>query len=155
MDVDINDLARQSAQVELAQARSDFLDSFADLEAKVAGFLRLAGKLVNGEPLSARIKGFRAIDGIAAIAKANNAKRDSIADQIAELLAIRADIVHSRLVTCIIDDIPTAKLINAQSRHEKYPSCRLLSQTDLQQLRKSVETLKTQMEELGRINPAS
>jgi hypothetical protein len=141
--------------VELVLARSDFLDAFAGLESAVCKVLRSAGQNPKGEPFSQRVKAFKSTEKTTLIAKQNHPKRDQIADEIAALLQLRADIVHSRMNLQTIDGELCACFINVQEAGTLYPPQRILKLEDLKKLGRMALRLEERIAQLGRVNPPS
>ena len=149
------DIIPQSAESQLGLARSHFLDAFADVEAEIIRFLNQAGQFKSGTPFGSRIEAFRKLEGISRIAKANHTKRDKVADEIAALRPVRADIVHSRMQVRLMDNTAYALFVNAQNRHESYPSCRILNLADLETITRKLSEYLMDLNNLGRVNPPS
>lgn len=140
-------LQHQTASAELAQARSDLLDAFADIEAKIARMVKAASGSAH---LSARITLFRKLEPCSSLSKTNLPKRDKMADELESLLPLRADIVHSRLETVMIGGSVAAKFVNAQHRHEDHPPCRLLFLADIRKLTTKVHAIHKDLSNLNR-----
>lgn len=115
-------------------ARSDFLDRFADIEARIASMLKAKGDCLKSTSFATRLEQFRKLSGIPQIANSNKPQLDVIADSITDLLQVRADIVHSRMTILNVGDQPFAKFVNAQHRHHQCPACRLISLADFSAL---------------------
>lgn len=146
----------QRPETQLKAARSELLDAFADLEAAICVFIKDAKLAPKAQHLGARIEAFKAIDGIPRIAKANYSTRDKLASEVAALLPVRADIVHSRMRPCLVDGAPAAKFINSMQELEDFPLCRILTVDELRTMASKVLRIVTQLSQLGRVsNPAS
>lgn len=141
--------------LDLALMRSSFLDEFAQLETSVCRILCSCGAPASGEPFSQRLREFRKAEKTPLIAKANLNKRDQIAEAIAALLAIRADIVHSSMKVCIVEGQTTAMFTNAKEASMDYPPVRLLSTAQFRELIYKVQCINNGIAGLGRVNPAS
>lgn len=141
---------------ELIVARSAMLDAFGDLEARICCFLKDAKQLPKSQPLRSKIEAFKSLPGMPQLAKANLAKRDTLADEISQLLPIRADVVHSRMTRHDIDGKQAAIFVNSQNRSDAYPPCRILTEGDMRRITKDVLRIVTELGNLGRVvNPAS
>jgi len=140
---------------DMALARNDLLDAFADLEMTISRILRSCGIAPSNEPFGNRMKAFRSAEKTNLIAKANLGQRDQIADEIAMLLPIRADIVHSRLRASRVEGHVVCYFINSQEASSDYPSGRLLSIAQIQSLIERVIKLTERVGKLKLINPAS
>ena len=140
---------------EMLIVRNDFLDAFADLESAVVRVLRSCGVPAKGEPLSHKLKAFRTAEKTPLIAKSNLSQRDQIADDIAALLPIRADVVHSRMQLCTIDGQTAAIFVNGQESGLLFPPARVLNLSDMRQLVAMTHRLVERIAGLKRINPAS
>ncbi len=141
---------------DMALARNDLLDAFADLEMIISKILRSCGVSPGNEPFGNRIKTFRTAEKTTLIAKANLPQRDQIADEIAALLPVRADIVHSRLRACRVEGHVVSYFINSQEASSDYPSGRLLSLTQINSLIEKVDKLTERVGGLNRAtNPPS
>ena len=141
--------------VELYLLRSDFLDACANLEAAVCRILRSCGDARSTEPFGHRVQAFRKAEKTNLIAKANFGQRDQIADAIAELLPVRADIVHSAMKISLLDGQTTALFTNARTASDDYPVVRLLKAQDFRELIRRVANLTARTGTLGRVSPAS
>ena len=137
--------------LEIKALRSDILDAFADLECLIYSFLK-DSKIVSKAPhLGARLEAFKTIDGISRIAKANYTKRDRLADDISALLPIRADIVHSRIKTCVIDGASAARFVNSQNACVDYPPNRILMADELREICYRIKCIVAELGTLGRV----
>ena len=144
------------SNLELAAARSAMLDAFGDLEARICKFLKDAKQAPKAQPLGAKVEAFKSLPSMPQIAKANMTKRDSLAEEIAALLPIRADVVHSRMTLHNIDGKQAAIFVNSQNRSDAYPPCRILTESDLCRITKEILHIVSELGNLGRVvNPAS
>lgn len=149
-------VAQAQPALDFALLRSDLLDAFSDLESEVSMILRSAGIAPSNEPFGNRLQKLKEADKIPRIARANRPARDQIVDSLAELLPIRADIVHSRMRLARLDDEPVALFINAQEAGTDYAPARVLTLTQMRQLVTLVNRLGKRIRDLGRtVNPAS
>jgi len=138
------------AEAEVALARSDLLDAFSDLEARVTRFIA-QGKLgTKGQHFGAKMLLFGNLEGIGLIAKTNYAKRDQLADKIISLLPLRADIVHSHMKLAKVDGIVTGVFVNSQCSDEAHPPCRLMTANDLRQFTRNLSKLAGELDNLKR-----
>lgn len=142
-------------ELDLTLLRASFIDEFARVEAAVAGILSSIGTVHNGEPFSQRLKEFRKAEKTAMIAKANLNQRDKIADDIAAILATRADIVHSAMQIRVVDGQHTAVFVNAKEAGTDYPCARLLSPNQFRELVYKLQCINKRIAALGRVNPPS
>lgn len=151
------ELPKAVAMIDFAIARTEFLDSFADLEAGVAKMLEKAGAAPSlKEPFSHRLKAFKEIDKVSVVAKCRIGQRNSLAAGIAKILPIRADIVHSRMHVNELDGRPVALFVNAQLAPDQDAPARILTLDRLQQLTKLLAGYLAKLSDLKRpINPAS
>lgn len=155
MDNGHNDIIRQSAESQLASARSSFIDAFANVEAEIAALLCAGGQLKSTTPFQTRMDAFRKLEGISKIAKANHSLRDKLADDIIDMCRLRGDIVHSSMETCQIDGAICAKFINVHSRQESCPPCRLITLADFQKVTQKLRVILAGLKNLSKVNPAS
>lgn len=142
-------------EVELYLLRNDFLDACADLETAVCRVLRSCGDARSTEPFGHRVQAFRKAEKTNLIAKANYGQRDQIADAIAALLPVRADIVHSAMKLSTVDGQAMALFTNARAASDDYPLVRMLKAADFRELIRRVASLTARTAGLGRISPAS
>jgi hypothetical protein len=140
----------------LRYQRSEFLDGFADLEAGVMEFLRKLGKQTkDGGGFAQRLKAFKELQQSSQLPTKNLARRDSIHEEIVDILRLRADLVHSRMEAIKVDGVVKARFVNVMDQHEKIPPCRILSQDDFISLAQQLKRLKSQISSLHPVNPAS
>ena len=146
----------QLGEFELKALRSEILDAFADLESLICSFLKDARLSSKASHFGARVEAFKMIEGITRIAKANYSKRDRLAEDIAGLLPIRADIVHSRMRICVIDGFPAAIFVNSQNKSEAFPPRRILTADELGTMCSKILHIVAELGTLQRVsNPAS
>ena len=144
------------ATLEWLQARNDILDAFADLETRIAFILKRAKNLPpKGQCLGQRLEIFRTVKANSEIAAANLARRDTLVNSIAELLPVRADIVHSRMKIHLIDGSPVGIFVNSHDANEKFPQNRLLTLAEMRCLVNSVQELTESLSKLSKPNPPS
>jgi hypothetical protein len=137
------------AETDVALARSELLDAFSDLEARISGLLKVGKADVKCQHLGAKVELFRKLQGI------SHPKRDQLAGTTADLLPLRADIVHSRMQIRTIDGTATGIFVNSQNQNEVHPLCRLLTAEDLRQFIRKLAQLTDELGKLGRVSPAS
>lgn len=137
-------------------ARCGVLDHFARLESDIARVLLSCGKAPSGEPFGQRLKAFRTADKTPLIAKTNLPLRDQIADSIAELLPIRADVVHAEMRLGTLQGKPVAIFVNAQHVNDMLPLARVISLDDFAAIKRKIIAIREKIVTLGRkISPAS
>jgi hypothetical protein len=141
--------------LDFAILRNDFLDAFSDLETEVTRILCSCGVAASNEAFGLRLQKFREVSKTSLIANANYVSRDRVADDIAKLLSLRADIIHSRMLVRLVANEPSARFVNSQDAHSKHPSGRELSLAEMQTLVSSIRNLADQIKDLRRkANPA-
>lgn len=154
MDQPSDIIADMQDKIDFVLARNDFLDCFAELEAVIGRILKSCGQSVSNEPFGNRLKAFRLAEKTTLIAKANLAHRDHIADAIAELLPIRADVVHSTMRLATFDSRTVALFVNAQQAYSQCPQARIIDLSQLRALAREMRDLRKRVSELAkRANP--
>ena len=149
-------IADMQDKIDFVFARSDVLDAFAELEALIGRILKSCGHPASNEPFGHRLKAFRTAGKTTFIAKANLGQRDHIADAIADLLPIRADIVHSAMRLVTFDGREVALFVNAQQAFAPYPQARIVDLVQLRGLARELRDLRKRVSELAKcVNPAS
>jgi len=142
--------------LDFAILRNDFLDAFSDLETEVTRILSSCGISASNEAFGLRLQKFREVSKTSLIANTNYGTRDRVADDIAKLLSLRADIIHSRMLVRLIASEPSARFVNSQDAHSKHPPGRELSLAEMRTLVSTVCNLADQIKDLRRkANPAS
>lgn len=131
------------------RARSEFLDAFGGLEAQLLKLLRSGKKPVNAAQTTALLEAFRKLEATPLIAKANLPKRDTLAARIDELLPVRADIVHSRMIVHMVGNDCEVRFVNARNSHEKHPQSRNLTIAQLEALIRDVGALTDELSGLN------
>lgn len=115
--------------------RSRLLDAFADAEAAVAEIARKAPKPVSeAASLSQRIQCARTVAPNPQLSKAGHRAMAEQLDQLAGLLAVRADIVHARLQFGQIGEVPAIIFRNARNLSQDHAPVRMFRPDELKQL---------------------
>lgn len=134
-------------------ARSRCIDSFARAESAVAALLRAQGMAVNGEPFSQKLGTLAKLEPSPTNSKAWKAAVDAAGQQLAELLPVRADIVHAPLTLVTLQGVRRACFFNPRDG-QKYGQCaRVFSTEDFKNLVKRVDAIVRKMAKP--VNPAS
>lgn len=150
-------LSRSTTLVDFSLARSDFLDSFADLEAAIWVKLEKSGMSpIAREPFGNRLKAFRELPSGSQIAKCRINQRNQLADAVAKILPIRADLVHGRMRIAILDGEAVAMFTNATLAGDEDAPVRILT---LARMRSISERLQRHTQTVGLlskpVNPPS
>lgn len=149
--------SRSTAQLDFALARSDFLDSFADLEAAIWVVLDKSGTMLTAkEPFGNRVKSFRELQSGTQLAKCRVNQKNQIADALLRLLPIRADLVHSRMQISVWDGEPVAIFTNAALADDPDALKRIMKLARLKTLTEKLRHYSEVTRSLRKpINPAS
>lgn len=119
--------------------RSRLLDAFADAEAIVAEIARRAPKPVSeAASLSQRIQCARTVAPNPQLSKAGHKALAEQLDQLSNLLAVRADIVHARLQFGQIREVPAIIFRNARNLSQDHAPVRMFRPDELKQLTQDV-----------------
>ncbi|WP_296676163.1 hypothetical protein [Novosphingobium sp.] len=150
-------LAESTALIEFALARNDFLDHFADVEGAICKILQKNGTpQINKEPFGNRLKAFREVQNTTLVAKCRISQRNQLADSLAKILPLRADIVHSRMHIAQLDGMPVALFVNSLLTHDPDAPARILSLQRIKQLSAKLVNHAKTLDLLRKpINPAS
>lgn len=141
-------LSRPVTAEEAHVLRSRLLDAFADAEAIVEEIARKAKPGSDSASLSQRIQCARTLAPNPQLSKANHKALADQLNQLAGLLAIRADIVHARLQFGQIDGAPAIIFRNARNVSQDHASVRMYRADEFRQLTQDVEKIARQLRAL-------
>ena len=112
--------------------RSVVLDSFADVECAVARVLQLVPKPPSdGACLGQKLELAKTIKPSPQFATTAHASLLLGLNDLTQLLAVRADIVHSRLRLADVDGTPMLIFTNSRVAGDTYPTVRLIKPADM------------------------
>ena len=133
--------------------RSRLLDAFADFETNVVKLLAKSDKCLVSEtaPLGQKIEALKQLQWNPSPAKNYTIKITEIAASIAPYLVIRSDIVHSKLVVSVCDNVLHAKFCNTSNGNKPYAEIRMLKCSDFDAVSKEVRRLSNQLNSI--LNP--
>lgn len=140
---------------QFAQARSEFLDAFSDLEVAVAKVLRSADAPISSEAFGHILEKFKRVPPAPLLAKANLSRRNSLANEAIELLKVRADVVHSHMKVQVTKGGGRARFVNSRSVGTKAAIPREMTLQELVDVTQKTRSLVADIANLNRINPPS
>lgn len=116
------------------QDRSKFVDAFATVERAVTQLLLASRTPIGCEPFAEKIKLLRNAKPAPQYSKAQKAKVVQTLQGIEDLVSIRNDIVHSRLIVAPVDDEWIAIFVNARQASGHTKTARMISQAGFRKL---------------------
>jgi hypothetical protein len=146
----------QSPGVLFAQARSDWLNAFADLEAQIMSCANRLGAECSSPkaPLSQRLKDLGSVEASPKFSKDDMKKLKPLLESCEGLLALRATIVHARLCLGDREGSPAALFQNAFDVALSNPIYVVLTVPDFQASTSRITKLAVAYGKIG-INPSS
>ena len=150
---------QDATAIEFMIARNGVLDAFSTLESEISRFIGGGGKAATRNlALGQKLEAFRKVKANPQAATANLPKVEKIADSIACILPIRADIVHSQMKLKNLDGTQVAVFANSVEATEPYPLVRILELKQLMSVGQTALMLTGRIKQLGQkegANPVS